>query len=80
MFDGSKCTPNQKWNNDKCWCECRNSSKNVCKKGHVWNSAIFSCENGIQKALSMIQWLRVMKLYKRQKVSWQKLFQQKQIF
>ena len=21
-FDGRKCYSNQKWNNDKCWCEC----------------------------------------------------------
>ena len=22
-FDGRKCNSNQKWNNDKCWCECK---------------------------------------------------------
>ena len=23
-FDGRKCNSNQKWNNDKCWCTCKN--------------------------------------------------------
>ena len=23
-FDGRKCNSNQKWNNAKCWCECKN--------------------------------------------------------
>ena len=23
-FDGGKCNSNQKWNNDKCWCQCKN--------------------------------------------------------
>ena len=23
-FDGRKCNWNQKWNNDKCWCKCKN--------------------------------------------------------
>ena len=23
-FDGRKCTLNQKWNNNKCWSECKN--------------------------------------------------------
>ena len=24
QFDGSKCNSNQKWNNDKCWCNYKN--------------------------------------------------------
>ena len=28
-FDGRKCSTNQKWNNDKCWCEC---NKHICEK------------------------------------------------
>ena len=32
-FSGSKCNSNQKWNNDKCRCECKNPKENhVCKK------------------------------------------------
>ena len=26
-FDNRKCNPNQKWNNNKCWCECKNPEK-----------------------------------------------------
>ena len=33
MFDGRKCNSNQKWNNNKCRCECKNLKKHhVCKK------------------------------------------------
>ena len=32
-FDGRKCNSNQKWNNNKCWSECKNKKKNiVCEK------------------------------------------------
>ena len=24
-FDGRKCNSDQWWNNDKCWCECKNA-------------------------------------------------------
>ena len=33
-----KCNSNQKWKNDKCWCQ--------CEKDYVWNPATCSCENG----------------------------------
>ena len=36
-FDGRKFNSNQKWNNDKCWCEYKNSKNyHVCKKGYAW--------------------------------------------
>ena len=31
-FDGRKCTLNQKWNNDKCWYECKN---HLCEKEYI---------------------------------------------
>ena len=32
-FDGRKCNSNQKWNNDKCRCECKNLKEyHVCRK------------------------------------------------
>ena len=34
-FYGRKFNSNQKWNNDKCWYEYKNS-KNVCEKGYAW--------------------------------------------
>ena len=37
-FDGIKCNSKQKWNNNKCRCECKNLKKlNVCEKGYIWN-------------------------------------------
>ena len=45
-FDGRKCNFSQKWNNDKCWCECKNPKEHrVCKKGYFWNPATCSCKN-----------------------------------
>ena len=46
-FDSKKCNWNQKWNNDKCQCECKNLKEHrVCKKCYFWNSARCSFENG----------------------------------
>ena len=45
-MDRKKCNSNQIWNNDKCRCECKNPRKIVCDKGHIWDSATSSCENG----------------------------------
>ena len=46
MLDGRKSNLNQKWNSNKCWCECKSLKKYVCKKDYTWNSAPCSCENG----------------------------------
>ena len=46
-FDGIKCISNQKWNNDKCWWDCKNPKEhNVSKKDHIRNPGTYSCENG----------------------------------
>ena len=37
-LDGSKCNPNQKWNNDKCQCEC--IKHDICQKDQNWNPGI----------------------------------------
>ena len=42
-FDGRKCNSNQKWNNNKCRCECKKHHK--CEKNHIWNPATCSCKN-----------------------------------
>ena len=70
-FDGRKCNSNQNWNNDKCQYECK--KYNVHEKDYTWNPAIYIVVKmvNIQQVLLMIQWLRLMKLYKKQK-----LFQQ----
>ena len=45
-FDDRKCNSNQKWNNDKCWCECKNQKEHrVCEKDYNWNFATFQCDN-----------------------------------
>ena len=31
-FDGRKYNSNQKWNNNKCWCECKKSEKISCAR------------------------------------------------
>ena len=37
-FDGRKCKSNQKWNNDKCQCECKNPKEhNLCEKDYICN-------------------------------------------
>ena len=46
-FDSRKCNSNQNWNNNKWWCECKNSKEHrVCKKEYIWNPATCSYENG----------------------------------
>ena len=43
-FDGRKCSLNQWWNNDKCWCEYK--KHHLREKDYAWNPATCSCENG----------------------------------
>ena len=41
---GRKCNTNQKWNNDKCRCECK--KHNVCERDYILKPATCICENG----------------------------------
>ena len=43
-FDGRKCSSNQKWNNDKCRCECK--KHHICEKDYIWNPATCCCKYG----------------------------------
>ena len=43
-FDGTICKSNQRWNNNKCRCECKKI--HVCEKDYSWNPATGNCENG----------------------------------
>ena len=46
-FEGRKCNSNQKWNNDKCRCECKNPKEhNVCKRNYIKILATSAYENG----------------------------------
>ena len=42
-FHGRKCNLNQKWNNDKCWCECK--KHHICETDYIWNPATCSWKN-----------------------------------
>ena len=37
------CSSNEKWNNDKCQCECKKYG--TCKKDYRWNPSIYICDN-----------------------------------
>ena len=38
---------NKRWNNDKCWCECKELiDKGVSDKGYAWNPSNCECECG----------------------------------
>ena len=39
-----KCNSNQKWNNDKCRCECK--KHHIYEKNYIWNRASCHCESG----------------------------------
>ena len=34
----------QKWNNNRCWCECKRHC--VCETDYIWNPATCSSKNG----------------------------------
>ena len=43
--DASACNNKQHWNDDKCWCECKELiDKGVCDKGYAWNPSNCECE------------------------------------
>ena len=43
-FDDRKCKSNEKWNNDKCRCECK--KHHISERVYICNPAICSCKNG----------------------------------
>ena len=46
-FGATKSNSKQKWNRNKCLCECKNPKEHqVCEKGRIWNPTTISCENG----------------------------------
>ena len=42
-FHRRSCNWNQKWNNDKCWCECK--KHHIWEKDCIWSPPTCSCEN-----------------------------------
>ena len=61
-FYGRKCNSNQQWNNDKCWCKCK--QHRIYEKDYIWNPATFSYKCGKYFALFTAQWSCVTKLLK----------------
>ena len=44
-YGENRCNNNQRWNKDKCRCECKELiDKGVCDKGFIWNSISCKCE------------------------------------
>ena len=44
-LDASVCNNKQRWNNDKCQCECKELiDKGICDKGYIWNPSNCKCE------------------------------------
>ena len=44
-IDASVCNNEQKWNEDKCRCECKELiGKGVCGRGFIWNPSNFECK------------------------------------
>ena len=44
-LDESICNNKQRWNNDKCKCECKElTGKGICDKGYIWNPNNCKCE------------------------------------
>ena len=44
-LDASVCNSKQRWNDNKCWCECEELiDKGVCGKGYIWNLSNCECE------------------------------------
>ena len=44
-FDASVCNHEQRWNKDKCRCECKELiDKGSCDNGFIWNPSNFECE------------------------------------
>ena len=45
-LDASVCNNKQRWNDDKCLCECKEliEYKGVCDGGFIWNPNSFECE------------------------------------
>ena len=45
-FGANICNNRQCWNNDKCWCKCKEEliDKRVCDKGFIWNPSNCECK------------------------------------
>ena len=56
-LSASVCNKKQRWNQDKCTCECRENliDKGVCDKGFIWNPS--NCEGKCDKSCDIGEYL-----------------------
>ena len=55
-LDASTCNNKQRWNDDRCICECRELiDKGTCDKGFIWNPS--NCENECDKSCDIGEYL-----------------------
>ena len=44
-IDASVCDNKERWNNDKCRCECKElTGREICNKGFIWNPTNWDCK------------------------------------
>ena len=44
-LDASVCNNKQRWNHDKCWCECKELiDEDTCDKRYIWNTSNCKCK------------------------------------
>ena len=44
-LDAIVCNDKQRWNNDKCWYQCKELiNRSVCDRGYAWNPSNCECE------------------------------------
>ena len=70
MLDARVCNSKQRWNEDKCRCECREelSDKERCDKGLIWNPSNYNCE--CDKSCDIREYLDSKNCKCRKKSSW----------
>ena len=67
-LDGIICNSKQRWNKNKCRCECKELiDKGVCDKGFIWNSS--NCEREREKNCDIGQYLDYKKSKCRKKLA-----------
>ena len=57
-LNGHVCNSKEKWNHDKCRCECKKSINQIsCKKSYMWN--LSTCDCGYDKTFEIGEYLDI---------------------
>ena len=55
-LDAIVCNDKQRWNKDKCWCECNEIiDKGLCDKDFIWNPS--NCESQYDKSCNISEYI-----------------------